>query len=159
LTIAEKANSQQPQRSIDLLDVLLPSKLEFIRPAIEAVETDQYKNLPKEVADILQQSASTGPVAIYGSVSTTDIANLIKESVSYNDEASRVALSDNDIRFVGVSELEESTRVKHLGEYEIEINMKGADGPVRRKVHVVTQKAEQAVGQEVKKEEVQKEAS
>jgi hypothetical protein len=142
-----KANWQQPQRSLDLLDVLLPPKLEFIRPAIEAVEAEQYKNLPKEVTDILQQSASIGPIAIYGSVSTSDIANFIKESVAYNDEASRVAISDSDIRFVGVSELEESTRVKHLGEYDIEITMKGGDGPVKRKVQVVTQKAEQPVTQ------------
>ena len=105
------------------------------------------------MAEILQRSATVGPIAIYGSVSTTDIANNIKEYVAYNDEASRVTLSDNDIRFVGVSELEESTRVKHLGEYEIEISIKGTEGRVRRKVQVLAQQAEQRLEEEEKKKE------
>jgi hypothetical protein len=153
ITISEKsANLRQPQRSLDLLAVLLPSKLEFPRPVIEVIETEQNKNLPREVTDILHQNAAAGPIAIYGSVSTTDIANNIKEYVAYNDEASRVTLSDNDIKFVGVSELEETTRVKHLGEYDIEISIKGTEGRVQRKVHVIAQQSEHHLDEEAKKE-------
>jgi ribosomal protein L9 len=121
---------------------------------IEVSETEQNKNIPKEVQEILQHSGTAGPVSIYGSVSTTDIANNIKEYVAYNDEASRVTLSDSDIRFVGVSELEESTRVKHLGEYEIEISIKGTEGRVRRMVQVLAQEDVQPAEEaEQKKEE------
>jgi ribosomal protein L9 len=145
-------NWNQPQRSLDLLAVLLPSKLEFFRPVIEVTEQEQNKNLPKEITDILHQSGVAGPVAIYGSVSTTDIANNIKDYVAYNDEASRVTLSDNDIRFVGLSELEETTRVKHLGEYEIEISIKGTEGRVKRKVLVIAQEKDQQLQEEPKNE-------
>lgn len=87
-------------------------------------------------------NANQGPIAIYGSVTTTDVSNHIKEYVAYNDEASRVTLSEDDIRFTGLSELEESTRVKHLGEYEVEISIKGTEGRVRRKLLVLEQRSE-----------------
>jgi len=131
-----------PQRAIDLLHVLLPAKMEFFRTAIEKADQEQKKSsIPKEVAAILS-TANTGPIPIYGSVSTSDIAINIKELVAYNDEAARVPLSDEDIRFIGLSELEEPTRVKHLGDYEIEISIKGTQDRVRRRMQVLAQRPE-----------------
>ncbi|KAL1301708.1 hypothetical protein AAFC00_005917 [Neodothiora populina] len=102
-------------------------------------------------------STATG-APIYGSVSTSDIANTIKSTLAQNDEASKITFSDDEVRFVhhssttaaaagsnnnnpaagggagaGADETEVN-KVKHLGEYEVEIRIKGAgDVPAVRK--------------------------
>jgi hypothetical protein len=149
---------QQPQRSLDLLAVLLPSKMEFKRPVVDGAKQGHKapSQIPSEVAAILSlaKDKAAGPVAIYGSVSTADVAAYIKEYVAYNDEASQVVLHENDIRFVGISQLEESSKVKHLGEYDVEISIKGSEGVIGRKVVVLAeQKVEVDVQEEPKQEE------
>lgn len=104
------------------MEVLLPPRLDFFRPANLAV----------------------GPKAIFGSVSTADVATYVKEKVAYNDEASRITLSEHDVRFMGLSALEEGTRVKHMGEYEVEIGMQKVEGKIKRKVVVLAQQAEKS---------------
>lgn len=72
--------------------------------------------------------------SIYGSVSTTDIAATIKAILAEDQEGARVVLSPEDISFV--KKVEDSDRVKNVGVYEIEINLKGATDVVRRSVKV-----------------------
>lgn len=76
-------------------------------------------------------------MAIYGSVSTADIAAYIKKNIGYNDEAAQIQISEKDIVFIGLPEGEDSTRVKHLGQFEVEISYKGADNTLKKKVFVV----------------------
>ena len=107
---------------MDLLGVLLPSKLDFPR-AVHADSPD----------------ATNDSIPIYGSVSTTDIAQEIRTLLSHNDEAARITLDENDIKFVDV-ELEDPTRAKHIGVYSVSILVKGSDAwPVTRKVHINAQ--------------------
>lgn len=86
-----------------------------------------------------------GPVAIYGSISTADIANAVKAIVAENDEAARIVFAEEDVRFVnlppvqGQASAAETDKIKHLGDYEVEIRIKGADVPVKKAVRVLPQ--------------------
>jgi hypothetical protein len=107
---------------MDLLGVLLPAKIDFVR-AVHAESPD----------------ATDESIPIYGSVSTTDIVQEIRTLLAHNDEAARITLDESDVKFVDV-ELEDPTRAKHLGTFPVEILVKGSDAwPVSRKVHVIAQ--------------------
>jgi ribosomal protein L9 len=78
-------------------------------------------------------------VPIYGSVSTADIATSIKALLAHNDEAARITLSEENIKFVDIGDTDDPTKVKHLGDYNIAISLKGSTVSVSRKVHIVAQ--------------------
>lgn len=76
-----------------------------------------------------------GPVAIFGSVSTTDILHLVKEILAVDSEGARVALEAENITILGLDEGED--RIKRIGTFAVEI-LAGKDlPPVRRIVAVV----------------------
>ncbi|TID24842.1 putative prephenate dehydrogenase [NADP(+)] [Venturia nashicola] len=119
---APKVEGIQPQRAMDLIGVLLPQKLEFVR----APRSD--------APDAIDQT-----VPIFGSVSTADIVQEIRSLLSHNDEAARITLDEDDIEFMDVK-LEDPSRIKHLGVFPIKILVKGSDQwPVERKIQVVAQ--------------------
>jgi ribosomal protein L9 len=76
-------------------------------------------------------------VAIYGSVSTTDIAENLKAIMAEDEQGKRVVLGPEDITFVGKTE--ETDQVKHIGTFEINIKVKGATDAVRRTIRVNAQ--------------------
>ncbi|KAI9734513.1 MAG: hypothetical protein M1834_002113 [Cirrosporium novae-zelandiae] len=141
-----KQQQLEPKRAAGLLSQVLPPVLSFPRAAIRAPSSD---------------SSSSGPVPIYGSVSTIDIANSIKEiltsastSASRSKKltaqeqslvlASRIQVSPEDISIVAAKRgrieaapVEDASRVKHLGEWDIEISIKGVLAPVKGKVRIV----------------------
>ena len=82
--------------------------------------------------------------AIYGSVSSLDVLQAVRAALAEDDEAKRVVLSEDDIQFVDLPETEgETTRVvKHVGDFAFEINVRGAETPVRRLVSVIPQELE-----------------
>lgn len=107
---------------MDLLGVLLPQRLDFVRAP------------RSEAPDAIDQT-----IPIFGSVSTADIVQEIRSLLSHNDEAARITLDEGDIEFVDVN-LEDPKRVKHLGMFAIKILVKGSDQwPVERKIQVVAQ--------------------
>jgi len=115
------ANNAQPEQAIRLLEALLPSKLQFHRAAIKPDSQDH---------------------AIYGSVSTQDIVQSIRSELSYNNEAARVSLAEDDIKFLNLPEGEDGRRVKRLGRFEVEISQKGTHRKLRRSVIVLGQEKE-----------------
>lgn len=127
----------QPERAIALLDVLLPTNLEFTRNPVQRAPSENKSRLPASVQHLLKASTPEGPVAIYGSVSTSDIATFIKEHIAYNDEAAQIQISDSNVKFVGLPSEEDASRVKHLGEFEVEISMKGAEATLNKRILVV----------------------
>lgn len=78
-------------------------------------------------------------ISIYGSVSTTDIANKARELVAHNDEAAKILFNEDNIRLPDLQAAEDRKRIKRLGEFEVEIMMKGADAKVVRNVRVLQQ--------------------
>jgi hypothetical protein len=115
-------NTTQSQRAMDLLGVLLPPRIDFIR-AVHAESPD----------------ATDQAIPIFGSVSTADIVQEIRALLAHNDEAARITLDESDVKFVDAG-MEDPTRAKHLGTFLVEILVKGSDGwPVSRKVHVIAQ--------------------
>lgn len=139
-------NMSKPSRAVSLLDVLLPDSLEFERKPVPKPQnqTESKSKLPASVQAMLKASMPETPIAIYGSVSTQDIAQYIRESVAYNDEAAQIQLSESNLKVVDPIEGDDATRIKHLGQYEVEITFKGADLTARRRVAVVKPREESA---------------
>ncbi|KAI9832935.1 MAG: hypothetical protein M1819_003965 [Sarea resinae] len=138
-----------PDRATQVVSNLLPSKIEFYRTPIPAPkpekpahDTSRAPSINSAAADFAAASEplpKTEPLGIYGSVSTGDIASSIKAFLDNNEEASKVNLSAEDISFIGgptPSDNAEVDRVKHLGDFEIEIKIKGAEETIRRVVVV-----------------------
>jgi hypothetical protein len=77
-------------------------------------------------------------------VSTQDIAQSIRSEISHNDEAARVSVSEDDVKFLNVPEGEDNRRIKKLGHFEVEISQKGTDRRLRRSVMILGQVKEDA---------------
>jgi len=141
--------SSEPERAIELLSILLPSRIDFHRKPIETEATslpEQAKEgaASSAAADLVAASrapAMPEPVSIYGSVSTADVAATVRAVLARNDEAARVALAEEDITFVGQTLGDDETRLKHLGDFEVEMRIRGADEAVKRIVRVLPQDA------------------
>jgi hypothetical protein len=157
-----------PERSAELIEAFVLPRLEFYRqPIIEekteekeepATPPPQPKKAPNlgtgAAADLLaarmQQpevpkvEKKKVPQAIYGSVSPLDVLQAVRAAMAENDEAKRVVLSEQDLHFVNLpdSEGDAAKVVKHVGDFEIEIKIKGADTVVRRTVRVLPQELE-----------------
>jgi len=138
----------EPSRAASLLDVLLPDSLDFERKPVPKPQstTESKSKLPASVQAMLKASMPETPTAIYGSVSTQDIAQYIRDSIAYNDEAAQIQLGESNVKIVDPIEGDDATRIKHLGQYEVEVSFKGADLVVRRRVAVIKPREEGAEG-------------
>ncbi|PWW73454.1 hypothetical protein C7212DRAFT_354077 [Tuber magnatum] len=104
-----------PTQTIALLDSFIPPNLMFSRPTIAPNEP-----------------------AIHGSVTLTDIATAVRNIAAVSGgEGSRVVIGPENIRFPGKGV--EGDKLKSLGTFDFEINVKGAIDFVRRRVMVVKQ--------------------
>lgn len=143
-----------PERSSELVEIFVPARLDFYRQPIleekepEVVLTPEQKRALRGFgtgagAELLQartQPAETskpkpaGPQAIYGSVSTADVLSAVKAVMANNDEAARVVLHAEDIKFVDLmaDAQPETDRVKFVGEFAVEITPKGAEKAAKR---------------------------
>lgn len=133
---------------MELLTTFIPATIDFAREAIEEDKLPERRTYgASDAADILTAAAmankpKTASNAIYGSVSTTDVVTTIKAALAHNEEAARVVLSDNDVRFVSGNEDGDATRVKQLGNFKVEIQVPGAEAPITRSVRVRARKHE-----------------
>lgn len=138
------ANEKQHEEATKTIAKLLPDNIDFYRTQIVAQAPAQRRS-PSLPASALISHAAGGntPIptetkqAIYGSVSTADIAATIRAVLAENAEGSRIVLGPEDITFA--IETEEKDRVKHLGTFDVDIRVKGAAEAVRRKVTVHAQ--------------------
>lgn len=73
---------------------------------------------------IPSRSSNHTSTSIYGSVSSLDVLNSIRSVLANNEEASRINLSEGDIRFLNVRG-DDDKRLKHLGEFLINIFVSG----------------------------------
>ncbi|KAK5132677.1 hypothetical protein LTR08_008721 [Meristemomyces frigidus] len=160
-----------PERSAELVEIFVPARLDFYRqPILEEKEAELPTPPAPEArksarafgsgaaADLLAARADrvdvsmvskparpVGSQAIYGSVSTTDVLAAVKAVMAENDEAARVVLHADDVRFVhpkaAAAEEEETDRVKFVGEFAVELLPRGAEVGVSRVVRVHAQEA------------------
>ncbi|KKY17213.1 putative ribosomal protein l9 rnase h1 [Diplodia seriata] len=142
-----------PERAMQLIDIFVPPRITLIKEIAKAQPGQtEPKEEPKEqprprgmsAADVLA-AASAVPakpadtrVRLHGSVSTADIVTFIKTQLMTNEEASRVVLSERDVQFLGGTEPNDDTRIKYLGDYEVEIKIKGSEGGVRRRLRIMS---------------------
>jgi ribosomal protein L9 len=125
---------------MELLDTFISPTIDFSRQRIEQEETKPRYGA-SGAADVLTAAAMNSKPklsqnAIYGSVSTADIAATLKAALAHNDEAARVILNEADIRFVTNTEEGDAQRVKELGVFKVEIQVPGAAAPLVRNVRV-----------------------
>jgi hypothetical protein len=82
------------------------------------------------------QDRNNAPLAIYGSVSATDIVGHIKGLLLNDAEGSHVVLGPENIHFQGLAE--ETDRIKALGRWEIDVSVGGTGlEPVRKVVEIL----------------------
>ena len=121
----------------------MDQKIIFLRTALTApaIPKRMSPSLPAKAAVSVAAGGKTSSkpleIGIYGSVSTTDIALQLKASLAKDDRGALVKISPEDITFV--DELEDDTRVKHLGDFQIDIKPKGAPSSIRRTVCVIAE--------------------
>ena len=153
----EKLSSE---RSVELLEIFVGPRLEFYRqPIAEEKEPEAPPPEPRKgprlgrgaAADLLaartpqparlKVGAKDAPQAIYGSVSTLDVLLAIRAAMAENDEAARVVLHEEEISFVDLPEAEEGEagKLKHTGDFAVEIRVRGTDVSVKRIVRVIPQ--------------------
>ncbi|KAK0628128.1 hypothetical protein B0T17DRAFT_588338 [Bombardia bombarda] len=142
--------AEPPEKAHTLLSALVPETLTFHRRPIYVhapVAATPPPSVPPTFLSPLIASVATSPaqeapdqepaaLAIFGSVSTTDIVARIKSFLTEDLEASRIALEPGSIRFVGLEE----NRVKTLGHWEVEISVGLQDNglePVRKMVEIL----------------------
>lgn len=89
------------------------------------------------------ERAAAANRAIFGSVSTADVATAMRAVMARNDEAARVLFGEEDIRFLNVKAgdqvLQETDRVKNVGEYQVRVGVKGTEETLTRNVRVIAQ--------------------
>lgn len=192
----QQTNVMQPQRSIELISVLVPARLDFYRQVIETstptsteetlsdsqtltsngtltsstapesasettTQTNTTRTRPNAASDLAnarrfaaterrnQQSVNTQnstqqTKSIFGSVTKAAILSSIKALLAENHEASKVAISEDDLRLVNVRDesgtvQHDADRIKTLGEFTLEIGFKGVDRIVSKNVRVLPQ--------------------
>jgi len=149
-----------PERSLELLEIFVPLRLDFYRqPIIEEPAAPAPMPAPEakkparsygfgagaelmaaraQQPEAAKPKVASGPQAIYGSVSTHDVVVAIRAAMAENDEAKMVVLREEDVRFVDLA-AEDGERVKHVGEFVVEVKVKGVEEGVKRNIRVVAQ--------------------
>ncbi|KAG8631572.1 hypothetical protein KVT40_000712 [Elsinoe batatas] len=99
------------RRALELMSVLVPGRMDFRRQVQE------------------------GGRGIFGSVSVGDVVERVRDVLGGNEEASRIVIGEEDVTFVDTEA--EGGKVKTLGQFKVEIGVKGAEGTVARTVRVM----------------------
>lgn len=143
-----------PERSVELIELFVPPRLEFYRqPILEerekvpekpALESPQFGGAAGDLLAARTPSSSKrkeGPQGIYGSVSSHDILVAVRAVMADNEEAARVVLQEGDIHIVDLlgGDGAETGKVKHVGDFVVEIKVRGSDKPLQRTVRVSPQ--------------------
>ncbi|KXS95535.1 hypothetical protein AC578_6984 [Pseudocercospora eumusae] len=149
------------QRSMDLLDIFVPHRLDFYRePIMEEEKLEEPEAAAEKKEDKQQRSASSAASdllaarssiarekpkpkmtgAIYGSVSPHDILLAVRAATATNDEAARVVIAESDIQFLD-PQAQSENKIKSIGDFTIELNIKGAEEGIRRNVRVMPQES------------------
>ena len=142
----------KPERATEIISTSVPPLLAFYRnPIPETTQDDKPKNNPERqyssaAADLAAASVPTPepqPVPIFGSVSNADIIESIKALLGETEEGARVVLGLEDVTIVREKEEDsnnEADRLKTLGEFQVDIQVKGGSA-VRRAISIRAQES------------------
>ena len=148
-----------PERSGELVELFVGPRIDFYRqPIIEEKVVEEPQSEAKDpeplfegtgaAADLMaarrpvsRPVVKAGPTPIYGSVSALDVLQAVRATMARNDEAARVILHEEDIHFVDLPETEhsEAGKVKHIGDFTVEIKVRGVDTVMKRTVRIIPQ--------------------
>ncbi|KAI4195440.1 MAG: hypothetical protein LQ350_007204 [Teloschistes chrysophthalmus] len=153
---------EEPQRSAEVIEALLPRSLIFHRVPIEA--SMPGPEAPKPVASSINAIGGETPmqrtpepkkpsadIPIFGSVTPADIVDSIKAVLANDKEGANLVVSSEEIHILHGSNDEVANeeagvkvdRLKSLGDYRFEIRLKGV-GPVRRLVRIVPEEPDKS---------------
>jgi hypothetical protein len=129
-----------PEKAHTLLTTMIPETLVFHRKPIPAPAppppAQSISPLVGSANADTAQDRSNAPLAIYGSVSATDIVGHIKGLLLNDAEGSHVVLGPENIHFQGLAE--ETDRIKALGRWEIDVSVGGTGlEPIRKVVEIL----------------------
>jgi hypothetical protein len=134
-----------PERSIELLNTFVPPTINFYRQRIEQDSPSRERMGASGAADILTAAAmgkKASADAIYGSVSSADLVSTIRGALAHNDEAARVILNEADVKFLSGHEEGDTSRVKQLGTFKVEIRLAGAEESLVRNIRIRAKESE-----------------
>lgn len=155
-----------PQRASEIIETSLPPSLIFYRTPISVSEPEvPIQEPPSRLRRAISSAAAELEAAseplpkppqpqvttIFGSVSTADMAESIKAVLAQSTEGARVVVGAEDITIVQNQDDEfghqdegvEGDRLKALGDFQVEVRVKGGEAVVRI-VSVKAQEASQA---------------
>lgn len=149
------------ERATEILDQKLPAQILFYRvpinepspttttdaaPSPDSVREQRRQHASPAAAALAAASSPTSPPVnvgdsqhvnpIFGSVSTSDIADSIKALLAQDEEGARIVLSAEDVTILTGEGVEGGDRVKSLGEFPVEVKVRGGRDTVRRIVSV-----------------------
>ncbi|EPE25228.1 hypothetical protein GLAREA_11809 [Glarea lozoyensis ATCC 20868] len=137
---AEKGpETPTPVEASAILSSVLPEHqdITFLRTPLTtapAIPRRMSPSLPAKAAVSVAAGGKTSikplQTGIFGSVSTTDIALQVNSFLAKHRKGALINVSPDEIAFV--DELEDATRVKHLGDFRIDIKLRGAPTAIRR---------------------------
>ncbi|KAL8919753.1 MAG: hypothetical protein Q9208_006619 [Pyrenodesmia sp. 3 TL-2023] len=145
-----------PKRTRELIEDLVPQEMVFYKtPILAAPEPEAPSPATEPLGNSINAIGGQVPMPvqqrapepknlitkIFGSVSTADMVDTIKAVLAEDEEAARVVLSPGDIVLDEKVDEErgvEADRLKALGEWKVEIRLKGVE-PVRRMVSLRAQ--------------------
>lgn len=132
---------------MELIHAFVPNTIDFYRQRIEQESQPRQRYGASGAADILTAAAMGSKAkahadAIHGSVSTADLVQTIRAALAHNDEAARVILNDADVKFLTGHEDGDTSRVKQLGVFKVEIQLPGGEEPLTRNVRIRAKQSE-----------------
>ncbi|KAL9635062.1 MAG: hypothetical protein Q9164_003707 [Protoblastenia rupestris] len=156
-SVAARTNIVSPERASQILDSKLPSQIIFYRVPINEPEPElspseiaaqQRRDASPAAAILAAASPSVNPRTpdvqkIFGSVTTADMAEVIKAMLETDDEGARVVIGAEDISILGEDGADsgiEGDRLKALGKFQVEVRVRGAESVLR----TVSVRAQQA---------------
>ena len=160
------ANEMRVARDMELVASSVPERIEMFRePILEekgkesarqkedafrgtGAASDLLALRRRQVQELRDDKANQKKTtAIYGSVTIQDVLTVIRGAMGEDEDAKSVALHEGDLKFVDLPQSEDSDtdRLKHLGDFTVEIKVKGAEDGVRKIVGVLphSKKADQ----------------
>lgn len=120
----------------------MPPRIDFHRVPIEREEappTDSPGRTNQETVSALygdSTASKAAPTGIFGSVTVADVAAQITAILAENDEAAKIVLSDAEIGFVP-GQSDDGNRIRHIGEFEVEIRVRGSPQSIKKIVRVL----------------------